>query len=409
MSSLSRVVYSPDTTPPTTPASVTASSLSQTAIRISWAASTDTGGSGLAGYRVYRSTTSTGTYSQIGSDLTTASLSYDDTGLTAGSTRFYRIVAFDGNSNASSQSSTASATTTSASTWADVTVGMAGLGAQLATPGRKVRLDLTGSDYGLRVDTVNGASSSQNLTGAFDGSAYIELRPQTAAVNNANNTYVGVANGANLWNSGSTDVAQSNAGFCMYWGSRYIDLAATAKITGFVGAASLGGETSASASRAGMFEATHNGIRVISITSRTFASYTQPNAGFFPDDGPDEDHLMHVGTAINHANNPPLVGQEWLYFEHEADYRQNRGNANGRNRVDVWARDGYLGYLEVPLNYGTTWDYSYQYIAFYEYIGGLFNNPSTANANNFFRISHVIFSNNRSVNDRIGPPPGFLT
>jgi fibronectin type 3 domain-containing protein len=114
MSSLARVVFSPDTTPPTTPGSVTASALSQTAIRITWGAATDTGGSGLAGYRVYRSTTSTGTYSQIGADLTTASLSYDDTGLAAGTTRFYRIVAFDGNANVSSQSSTASATTQAA-------------------------------------------------------------------------------------------------------------------------------------------------------------------------------------------------------------------------------------------------------------------------------------------------------
>lgn len=113
MSTLARVVYSPDTTPPTTPISVTASALSQTSIRVSWTASTDTGGSGLAGYRVYRSATSTGTYSQVGTDLTTASLSYDDAGLSAGTTYYYRVVAVDGNSNASSQSATASATTVS--------------------------------------------------------------------------------------------------------------------------------------------------------------------------------------------------------------------------------------------------------------------------------------------------------
>lgn len=293
--------------------------------------------------------------------------------------------------------------------WEDVTVGMSGLGDELATSGRKVRLDLTGSDYGLRVDTENGASSSQNLTGAFDGSAYIELRPQTGSnPSTPNSTYVGIANGANLWNDGTTDVGQSTIGFCAYWGSRYIDLAATSKVTGFVAAQSLGGATSASASRLAMFEITYSSRRVFSITATTITSYHQPISGVFPEDGPDADKPLMLGTTINHANNPPLVGQEWLYFEQQVDYRRNAGNPDGRNRVDVWARDGYLGYFEIPLTHRADWDFTYDQVAFFEYLGGLFNNPSTANADNFMRFSHVIFSNNRAKDDRIGPPPGFL-
>lgn len=111
VSVLARVVIDPDTTPPTVPGLVAATALSQTVIRVTWTASTDSGGSGLAGYRVLHSTTSGGTYTQIGSDLSVASLTYDDAGLAAGSTHFYRIVAFDGRNNVSSQSSTASATT----------------------------------------------------------------------------------------------------------------------------------------------------------------------------------------------------------------------------------------------------------------------------------------------------------
>lgn len=111
MSVLSRVIFHPDTTPPTVPGSVAATALSQTAIRITWAASTDTGGAGLAGYRVYRSTTSGGTYAQVGTDLTTASLSFDDTSLSASTQRFYRVLAFDGNGNASALSSIVNATT----------------------------------------------------------------------------------------------------------------------------------------------------------------------------------------------------------------------------------------------------------------------------------------------------------
>lgn len=115
MGVLSRVIFDPDTTPPTTPASVTATALSQTAIRITWTASTDTGGSGLAGYRVFRATTSGGTYTQFSPDLSTASLTLDDVSLTAGATRFYRVAAFDGNGNQSALSNIVSATTQSGS------------------------------------------------------------------------------------------------------------------------------------------------------------------------------------------------------------------------------------------------------------------------------------------------------
>lgn len=111
MSTLSRVIFDPDITPPTIPLSVAAIALSTSAIRVSWAAATDSGGSGLAGYRVYRSATSGGTYSQVGSDLSTASLQFDDTGLTASTTYFYRIRAFDGAGNQSGLSAIVNATT----------------------------------------------------------------------------------------------------------------------------------------------------------------------------------------------------------------------------------------------------------------------------------------------------------
>jgi hypothetical protein len=108
---LSRVIYDPDTTPPSIPGGVSAAAQSQTTIRITWSPSTDVGGSGLAGYRVYRATTTGGVYGPIGSDLSTASLSYDDSTLTAGTQRFYRLESFDGNGNRSALSSIASATT----------------------------------------------------------------------------------------------------------------------------------------------------------------------------------------------------------------------------------------------------------------------------------------------------------
>lgn len=114
MSVLSRVFFDPDITAPSTPGGVSATALSTSTIRIAWSACTDTGGSGLSGYRVLRSTTSGGTYTQIGSDLSTASLVFDDTTLSAGQQRFYRVVAFDGNANVSANSATVNATTTAA-------------------------------------------------------------------------------------------------------------------------------------------------------------------------------------------------------------------------------------------------------------------------------------------------------
>lgn len=277
------------------------------------------------------------------------------------------------------------------------------------TDGRKVRISLTGGDYGARIDTVNGATLTERATGAFDGTMSIRMTPQTGTTGNPDNTYVGICNGLDLWNNAAKNVAQANVGFCMYWGSRYIDLAGQAKIGGFLGANALNpSNVNGSEARTGFFEALHNSVRKPSITVTTFASYTQPNAGYFPEDGTDAAHLMFIGTTSNTSNDPPLVGQEWIYFEHESDYRQNRGNANGRTRLDAWSRNGYLGYLELPLTYKADYDFAYQYIAYYEYIGGLFNDPSTANANNFFEVSHPIAAVNRAVNDRIGPPPGFL-
>jgi fibronectin type 3 domain-containing protein len=68
---------------------------------LSWKASTDSGGSGLAGYKVFRSTSSTGTFVQIGTATTT---SYADPTL-KGITYWYYVVAYDKAGNNSTASS----------------------------------------------------------------------------------------------------------------------------------------------------------------------------------------------------------------------------------------------------------------------------------------------------------------
>jgi chitodextrinase len=92
----------PDTTAPSMPTGLTASAASCSQINLSWTASTDTGGSGLAGYNVYRN----------GVQIATTNLtSYNNTGL-AGSTSYsFTVAAYDNAGNASTQSTSASATT----------------------------------------------------------------------------------------------------------------------------------------------------------------------------------------------------------------------------------------------------------------------------------------------------------
>lgn len=77
-----------DTTPPSVPANVVATAPSPTQVQLTWTASTDTGGSGLAGYRVYRD----GSATPLASPTTN---SYTDSTVVASTTYSYRVRAFD--------------------------------------------------------------------------------------------------------------------------------------------------------------------------------------------------------------------------------------------------------------------------------------------------------------------------
>src|SRR5438552_9288022 len=90
----------PDTTRPSAPTGLTASAVSSSQIKLSWAASSDN--VGVSGYRVYRGGT------QI---ATTSAASFTNTGLSPSTTYTYAVAAFDAAGNLSAQSSPASATT----------------------------------------------------------------------------------------------------------------------------------------------------------------------------------------------------------------------------------------------------------------------------------------------------------
>jgi hypothetical protein len=89
-----------DTTAPSVPAGVVATAISDTQVNLSWTASSDN--VGVTGYKVFRNGVQVST---------TSNSSYQDTGLSAGTTAIYTISAYDAAGNTSAQSSSVSVTT----------------------------------------------------------------------------------------------------------------------------------------------------------------------------------------------------------------------------------------------------------------------------------------------------------
>jgi chitodextrinase len=92
---------------PSVPTGLKSTAITITSISLSWTASTDTGGPGLAGYHIYRNGT------LIGSPTGTT---YTDTGLSAKTNYSYTIASFDSAGNASAASNAVSVTTIGAPT-----------------------------------------------------------------------------------------------------------------------------------------------------------------------------------------------------------------------------------------------------------------------------------------------------
>src|SRR3972149_3142674 len=103
-----------DQTAPSAPTELSYSSLTATSVTLSWSASTDSGGSGLAGYKIYRQLGSNGAV-PVGSGgpgpWSIAAVSFTDPGLTANTAYAYTVTAIDGNGNASAPASAVNVTT----------------------------------------------------------------------------------------------------------------------------------------------------------------------------------------------------------------------------------------------------------------------------------------------------------
>src|SRR5262249_14550870 len=100
----------PDTTPPTGPASLTATAVSTVEIDLSWPAATDN--VGVTGYQVERCQgANCSSFAKIGTPTAT---SYKDTTVSAGVAYSYRVRATDAAGNLGSYTPTATATTPTA-------------------------------------------------------------------------------------------------------------------------------------------------------------------------------------------------------------------------------------------------------------------------------------------------------
>jgi uncharacterized repeat protein (TIGR03806 family) len=105
-----------DTTPPSVPQTVRATASSPTSVAVTWNASTDTGGSGLAGYRIFRNGSSTPL-------ATVSTTSYTDMTVAANTSYTYTVAARDNAGNQSLPSSAASVTTPASVTWTGANIG----------------------------------------------------------------------------------------------------------------------------------------------------------------------------------------------------------------------------------------------------------------------------------------------
>ncbi len=165
-----------DTTPPPAPSALVASA-SGGSVSLDWLASV---ASDLAGYNLYRATSSGGPYSKINSALLSATATTDG-GVSAGQTYYYVVRAVDNAGNESGSSNEAAVTVQ----------GSSGGGGLLLS---EVFYDPTGSDNGYEwVELFNAGSAAVNLSGyslGSGGSNYTYSKMQLSGVIGPGETFV---------------------------------------------------------------------------------------------------------------------------------------------------------------------------------------------------------------------------
>ncbi|MFD2670809.1 cadherin domain-containing protein [Marinicrinis sediminis] len=172
-----------DSTPPApaapaTPTGLTVSSATETTVDLTWSNQTDDNG----GYKIYRSTTSGGSFTEAGS--TNADVAnYQDTGLTGGTTYYYQISAVH-NAAESSPTNEVSATTTVPDTTPVVAIGTDGITEPAG-----------GQDDGIinKVESESNFTVDAKFTDATSDTGTIYLVPSGSYATEANLQAVDIA------------------------------------------------------------------------------------------------------------------------------------------------------------------------------------------------------------------------
>jgi uncharacterized protein (TIGR02145 family) len=173
-----------ETTLPFVPTNVTAAVNSPTSITVSWSAVT-----GASNYRVYRSTSVNGTYTLVNSPSGT---SYTNTGLTTGTTYYYRVAAYSSTNGEGPQSEAVfetPRTTPSVPQSFTATPGNGQVVLSWIAPSNHGGSEITG----YQVSSNNGStwvaasgSTSHTFTGLANGTSYtFKVRAVNAAGNGA--------------------------------------------------------------------------------------------------------------------------------------------------------------------------------------------------------------------------------
>lgn len=299
--------------------------------------------------------------------------------------------------------------------WADVFTNVAGADAQFTSAGRRVGIrGTTLADYAASNTPGNGGSITIIPNGSFDGSENaIHLVPPSAFVGE-NAQYVQFLSGLNVNNGGARTVKQINFSMLCRFAPRYIDLASGPKWVGWTLSQSTSAEVTPK--RLAIFEGplTQNGItgRVFGVTYGTTQSYNEPENGFFASSGTAaEKPVFIVNGPANHAADPPRIAAlEWFHIEHVVTAPGHDAAApNGRNRLYFRTADRVVDvFLDIPLSWGADYNAAIQYFLAIEFFGGYFNVAGAAHPDNWAEYCNPVISVNMPLNDRMGPPPGYL-
>ena len=131
----------PDTINPTQPSGLTANGVSSSRIDLAWTAATDAGGSGLAGYQIFRNGSPTPINASPVSGTT-----YADLGLAPSTSYSYQVRAIDGAGNVSTLSNAASASTSAPTAWSNQDIGAVAATGSFADNGGSLSVTGSGAD-----------------------------------------------------------------------------------------------------------------------------------------------------------------------------------------------------------------------------------------------------------------------